>query len=242
MNLITETALISGTIIVLCGLPIFFERIRSQSRRFFLLGTGALSGILIFDLLPDLVEMGGPSSIWVMGLVWLSYSLVHLYHIRQHQKRPDHSEDAPHTESSLLFLGSMVAHCVTSGMLLALSAAMASEINKTVFFAILAHKGYEALTVSSILMERLKSKLAFISSVTAYALALPLGVLLTTLFQSMITQTVAWVIASLAIGTLFGCLIFDFLIPSFLQIRNRRRNLAWIIMGLIMSQAVLRAF
>ncbi len=231
--------------LLLCGLPFFSTTVRKNSKLFFLIGTGALSGILVFDLLPDLVEMGGSSSLWWVGLVWGFYSLLHLTHLKHHRHE---GGETPHPgaghgdQGSVFFLASMIGHCLASGMLLVASAGIAKEINRTVFWALLAHKAYEALTVSSILLNRQASRRNAVFEIAVYALSLPMGVALTYTFRSVLTPSIALIATSLAAGTLLGCLIFDFLIPSLHHLRGSRRDWAWLFLGLVITQFMMRSF
>jgi zinc transporter ZupT len=238
-TLLFETLAISGSIILLCGLPLFSKSVRSHSKLFFLLGTGALAGICFFELVPEIFHMGGNFSLLITGIVWVLYSIIHIFHLghHEHDKKDDPKVDHQHSPS-LVFLGSMIAHCLASGMLLVLSDGLAKGFGRTVFLALMAHKTYEALTVSSILLETQKNRSSFLISISAYALSFPSGVALTYFMGSMITQNVALFATSLAVGTLLGCLIFDFLMPSLSQIKNRRHDLAWVFAGLVVTQAV----
>ena len=245
MNLMTETLIISGIMISLCSVPLLSQQARRHSKLFFLLGTGALTGILFFELVPSVFEMGGQSSLVMMGIVWAVYSIAHLSHLGHHRgKRDSLAEIATHVthperEPTLVFLGSMMAHCFASGVLLVVSDQLNRGLANTVFIALVAHKGYEALTVSSILIEKQRSKWKSLLSITLYALSLPTGVLLTLVFHSSITQGVAITATSLAAGTLFGCLIFDFLLPSMAHVRSRKHDLGWIALGLLGTQLIL---
>jgi zinc transporter ZupT len=219
------------------------------------LGTGSLAGICFFELLPEVFQMGGRKSIIVTGVVWIIYSVLHIFHLGHHHhadKKQD--EEEQRKSSSLFFLGSMMIHCLASGMLLVLSEKMALKIpenaghgfghdithdfSRTVFFALLAHKIYEALTVSSILFDTQKNKTTFFISISAYALSFPAGVVLTYVLGDLITQGTALFATSVAVGTLLGCLIFDFLWPSFNHLKTKRTDLAWIVLGLLATQAV----
>ena len=75
-------------------------------------------------------------------------------------------------------------------------------------------------------------------SISAYALSFPMGVALTYMLGSLVTQNVALLATSFAVGTLLGCLIFDFLMPSLTHIKSRRFDLAWVFVGLFVTQAV----
>lgn len=239
MGLTVETIFISVCIATLSAVPLFLEVARRYSKLFYLLGTGALSGILAFDLIPDLFELGGTSSLWGVGVVWLLYSLLHLSHLKRHDPKLE-THHHVHGGSSL-FLASMVAHCLASGMLLVASQGLAQSLSRTVFWALLAHKTYEALTVSTVLLEREKSRRRTIASVIAYSLSLPAGVALTYSFRAYLTPFVAMLITSLAAGTLLGCLMFDFLLPSIRRMKNRRIEIAWIVAGLLLTQAIMKA-
>jgi zinc transporter ZupT len=241
MSLLTETLIISACMILLSGLPLFSRRLREHSRFFFLLGTGALSGILLFDLIPDLFEMGGSQSLWGVGAVWALYSILHLTHLKHH-KDPDAPEALVHHHHgpSSFFLVSMVGHCLASGILLVASEGLAGGLNRTVFLALLSHKAYEALTVSSILIEREGSRAKAAVSIAIYSISLPVGVALTYYFRSVLTPSIAMIATSLAAGTLLGCLIYDFILPSLVYLKARRRDAAWILIGLILTQFMMR--
>ncbi|MGZ3653385.1 MAG: ZIP family metal transporter [Bdellovibrionota bacterium] len=247
MSLFFETACISACIVALAIVPLFLPVARRYSKLFYLLGTGALAGILLFDLLPDLFEMGGTSSLWGVGVVWLIYSVLHLSHLVHHRPSAEHEHDHHHhhahgSGNTYVFLASMVAHCMASGVLLVVSQGLSNGINRTVFWALLSHKAYEALTVSSVLIEKEKSRFQTAISVVLYCLSLPVGVLLTFSFRSTLTPFVAMIATSLAAGTLMGCLVFDFLIPSLKGMKNRKLEIAWIVAGLCLTQLMMKTF
>ena len=274
MTLLLETLAISMCMILFSGLPLFSATIRRYSGLFFLIGTGALTGILFLDLLPDLFEMGGSSTLWGVGIVWVVYSVFHLSHIKSHEKHHEehhvHEVEArahEHRHSPWFFLTSMIGHCLASGVMLVASDGLTetnravassfpvainnglllSGINRTVFLALLAHKAYEALTVSSVLVENQGSqniqntKKRVLLPIALYSLSLPVGVILTLAFRSYITQSIAVIAMSLAAGTLLGCLVHDFFIPSLAQIKSRRTDLVWIMFGFGLTQVMMRA-
>ena len=277
MTLLLETLAISACMILFSGLPLFSTAIRRYSGLFFLIGTGALTGILFLDLLPDLFEMGGTSTLWGVGIVWVVYSVFHLSHVKHHEEHHVHEVEAhlkpglsskEHRHSPWFFLTSMIGHCLASGVMLVASDGLTetnravassfpgainnglhlglvvSGINRTVFLALLAHKAYEALTVSSVLVESQgaeKSKKRVLLPIALYSLSLPVGVILTLAFRSYITQSIAVIAMSLAAGTLLGCLVHDFFIPSLAQIKSRRTDLVWIMFGFGLTQVMMRA-
>ena len=259
MNLLVETLIISLGMALLSVLPLFSERVRKHSHLFFLAGTGALAGLCAFDLLPDLYEMGGRSSFIITGIVWAVYSVMHLFHIGHHHHHHhghshdhshdhggehDHDHDHKHetaNEPFLPFLISMMVHCFSSGILLVASNALSDGMGKTVFLALIAHKGYESLTVSSVLVERIKTQRQRILALAGFAGALPVGVVFALCFQNSVNQKVALIATSLAVGSLLGCLIFDFLVPSLSHLKTRKMDLGWVVVGLLITQAMMRA-
>jgi zinc transporter ZupT len=238
VNLTVETLILAVGMAALATLPMISSRVRAHSQTIFLLGTGALFGICFFDLMPDVFEIGGPRGLYVVAAVWAAYSLLHIFHMGHHS----HEEHGEGQAASFFFLAALIAHCFASGMLLAVSQGMSPRIATTVFMALLAHKAYEALTLSSILVQSGKSRLEQSLIVGVYSLAVPAGVAVTTAFRDSMNEGVAMLISSIAVGTLLGCLIFDFLIPSVRHLKKSRAQAAWIAVGLVMTQLVMRSF
>ncbi len=248
MNLLVETAALAAGIALFSGLPLFFyPQVKRHSRFLFLVGTGAMFGLCFFDLLPDVLEIGGKSSLYIIGVVWLIYSLIHLFHLGHHETDHDHDCGDPslheggHSHSFGLFCGSLITHCFASGMLLSLSHGLSAQVANTVFLALVAHKGYEALMFSSILMKQQFSKLKQVALLGTYSLSLPLGVGFAYFLRDTLSQDLAMMMSSVAVGTLLGCLIFDFMIPTVRQLRRRRIEILWIGLGLLLTQLVMKS-
>ena len=125
-------------------------------------------------------------------------------------------------------------------MLLTVSFGLSKKVASTVFVALVAHKIYESLLLSSMILVQKRSQAWRAGVIAIYAAALPAGAAVTALFQSVINEQVAVLISSVAVGTLLGCLIFDFLIPSIGQLREQRVRVGWIIAGLALTQIVMR--
>ena len=243
MNLMLETLILAVGMAGLATLPIISARVRAHSQSIFLLGTGALFGICFFDLMPDVFEIGGRTGLCVVAVVWLAYSLLHIFHLghHDHEGHDHHAEGTEGQPASFFFLASLIGHCFASGMLLAVSQGMSQRIASTVFMALLAHKAYEALTLSSILVRSNKTRLEQAVIIGIYSLAVPAGVAVTTAFHESMNENVAIWISAMAVGTLLGCLIFDFLIPSVQHLKESRAQAAWIAVGLVMTQLVMRS-
>jgi len=238
MSLFTETLLISLCMIGLSALSLLSPYVRKQSKLLYLMGTGGLSGILIFHLLPDLKHMGGNRSLGYAGIVWAIYSLFHFLHLRNHKNGGSGHDHSKHNIT--FFLISMISHCLASGMLLAISETFSIGIRHSIFGALLFHKIYESLTVASVLIEKQSSRAKAIASISVYSISLPIGVILTSQYREVLTPEIAIFATSLAAGTLLGCLIFDFLIPSFHRLQNRGAAIGWILAGLFTSQLIMR--
>ena len=168
-------------------------------------------GICFFDLVPDVFELGGNSSLYVMGAVWLLYSVMHILHLGHHHHEDEDSETHP-TSKFLFFVASLVAHCfagrdAVDRVLWPLQADRADCV-----CGLGGPQDYESLLLSSILLSQRRLGLLWRNGVIGvYALALPAGAAVTVFFQGAINQQVAIWISSIAVGTLLGCLIFDFL-------------------------------
>jgi zinc transporter ZupT len=128
-------------------------------------------------------------------------------------------------------------------MLLALAGQLSSRIAFTFFLAMIGHKGYEALSVSLLLQQRLKTNREFAIYALSYALSLPAGVIFTWgcthFFGAQLGPSLmrgfAMVAASVAIGSLLGCMMHDFVQPALRQIRIRTREAGWVALGVLLT-------
>jgi zinc transporter ZupT len=142
-------------------------------------------------------------------------------------------------ESSFFLMAAMVSHCFSSGMLLVISHELSAKVAASVFLALIGHKGYEALSVSVLLSQRTKDLKRFALCAFAYSVSFPLGVIATIALTRVlgpttsptVIKTFAIVVASVAVGSLAGCMVNDFLIPSIQHVRARRHHVAWMLLG-----------
>lgn len=252
MSLAFETTILALGMSIICVLPFVFRRARSTSGMPFLFGTGALFGICLFDLLPDIFEMGGNRSLAITIAVSIAYSIVHLVHLSKHRDkhRPQHRTDdheghahdhghRQHEHSLPIFFFSIVIHCFASGVLLSVSKEFSEKLAGAVFFALLGHKGYEAIVFVTLLINHRLSRKGYFASISVYCLALPAGVVTSQLFADHISESIAIYVSSIAVGSLLGCLIFDFMIPSFHQVKRQRLHAAWLLIGLVLTRLVM---
>jgi len=226
-----------------CILPFIFKGVQRYSEIFFLVGTGALIGVCFFDLLPDVFEIGGSRSLYIAIFVGLVYSLIHLSHLRHHSHTENYHLEHFHIGKNYkIFLLSIMSHCFASGMLLALSSSYSSQISRNVFLALVTHKGYESLTFSSILMNEKRSRKLIVMIISAYCLSLPFGVVATIFLRNDLSENIAMIISSVAVGSLLGCLMFDFLLPSMRHLKREKKQIAWLLLGLLLTRIVVSKF
>src|SRR5262249_6511591 len=116
-----QTFLISIIMAIACCLPRTFREVQRYSRILLLVGTGGLASLLIWDLIPDAWQIGGARSLAIIALAWGVYTFAHLKHHSSEIRRP-HDCQHEHSGGSTRFLMvSMMLHCLTSGILLALA-------------------------------------------------------------------------------------------------------------------------
>lgn len=237
MTPLEYTLVISASMLALSQLPLQIRAVRAHSKLLFLTGTGALAGLLVFDLVPDVLQMGGHQGLLWIVLVWAVYSIFHLLHVHHHGEG-----HAPDSGRVGVFLFAISAHCFSSGMLLAISDDFTASFRRAVFLALLAHKCYEALTVSSVVADRVPAKRRAFLLIFLYTLSLPAGEALTACFRDRITPELALIVTCVATGSLLGCLYSDFLVPSLGYLRSRKLDAAWLVGGLLVTELLVRSF
>jgi zinc transporter ZupT len=250
MSILTQTVLISLLMALCFTAPRFSKKIASHSKILLLIGTGGLVSLYFADLLPDVLELGGLSSLAIIVAVWLTYSYFHTSHVHDHaHSHEGHAhEDLSHLHvhgsgSPKFLMISMVSHCFSSGMLLYMSHELSSRIAASVFFALIGHKGYEALSVSVLLSQKIKDARKFTLCALGYSLAFPVGVLTTAALarflgdgaSPVVIKTVATIVASVAVGSLAGCMVNDFLLPSIRHVKSRRLEAGWMLVGVALT-------
>jgi len=198
------------------------------------------------------LELGGLSSLAIIVAVWLTYSYFHTAHVHDHAEHESHDHDDHEDHSHLHVHGSgspkflmvsMISHCFSSGMLLYMSHELSSRIAASVFLALIGHKGYEALSVSVLLSQKIKDARKFTLCALGYSLAFPVGVLTTAALarflgdgvSPVVIKTVATIVASVAVGSLAGCMVNDFLLPSIRHVKSRRLEAGWMLVGVALT-------
>lgn len=230
-----EVFAITLVMFLLASVPILIPHVRNYYGPLFLFGTGSLLGICAFDLAPDVFELGGFSGISLVVGVWAIYSAVHLFHSH------DHIEEHPKEEgrTPYVFLTAISAHCFSSGLLLGVSGQFSAKLSHAVFTALLAHKIYEAMAVSSMLVGYERKTSWTLAMLGLYLASFPAGAFFTEIFKGQISHTWVLFISGLALGSLAGCLLFDFLIPSIKHLRKSAVKapwqVAWLAAGIVLT-------
>ncbi len=228
MSLVLAAILVSLVIGVCCALPWIFPVIRLYSRPLLLIGTSVLLGFLAFDIIPEMVEMGG---YWSLVLVLISSGLftwLHALADKSQSMSHKHDDEEGPSHGVAFLIGSMALHCFAGGMLLVSSYEISTQLAFDVFLSLVAHKAFEAVSVSSVLIQRIPSLKRALKASAVYVLSFPVGVILTELARRLFlgslspdgVKDVAIVLTAVAVGSLFGCLIQDFLLPAMREFRR----------------------
>lgn len=230
--------LITMSMIAVGSLPIQLPQLKKYLSSFFVFGSGALLGLCVFHLFPNFIRVGGNWGIAIAAVVGIAYSLVHVMHAWQHadslfmanKEVPVRKNFSPY-----FFALAFVGHNLVSGMFLGYSDKFGSELAQNIFYALLVHKVFEALVVSTALRTYHFNSKQIASFSFAYWLSLPAGFYLAFFPLNGLAQPVFLLISGLAMGSLAGCLVFDFALPSFRILRSNFRQLTWLLTGALMS-------
>jgi len=231
MSLILSSLIISWAIALFTLLPWFFEGIRNYSRIMQYSGALVLFGFCFFDLIPEMFELGGSTSLLLMAIAWGIFAVIHRFQSNAHGHAHDEAgqhEQHVHDHGAGFLVGAMAVHCFAGGMFLVSSFEISTRLAMHVFWGLLLHKGFEAVSMSSVLMEKLSSRRQLYLYTSIYALSFPAGVLLTVGLHKVFAgslqpsdiEQIGMVISSLAVGSLLGCLVQDYAIPMVRQLRR----------------------
>lgn len=231
MRLVTAATIVSVGIALSCLLPHYSNWVRARAKVLLLVGTIVLLGFVVFDLVPEMLKVGGLTSLVLIAASWAVFSVIHSRNTHTHETHHEalHHELEPKKHHSMSFLlGSMALHCFAGGMLLVSSYSVSERLAFGVFLSLVAHKAFEAVSFSSLLIERTASRRHLYFCVSIYALSFPLGVLLTAGVDALMAseastvavKKIAMILTSVAVGSLFGCLLQDFLLPVIRELRR----------------------
>lgn len=224
-----------------CGLPAFVARMRTPSRTLLLLSTGGLVALFGGELIPEVLQKGGGISLGIILAVWFGFSRIPGLH--HHGSGHEHDgHDHEHSYPGLLVL-SMGAHAIASGALLFTASNLSGAAADAAFGALLAHKGYEAISVSSLLRDQVTSDRKYAFWTGLYLAAFPFGFSLAAITARLMggdlvpshVELAAVVLGSIAIGTLMSCVLHDFLMPSLRRVRERKLEAIWIALGAVIA-------
>ncbi len=240
--MILETILLTFGMLILAAIPVLTKKVVRYYGPLFLFGTGALLSLCLFELIPDVFKIGGSNALTLAFGAWVLYSLVHLFHSHHHTVAHDHSTAHDHARdhsvshrSPYPFFIAITVHCFSSGLFFGISNFFSAEISHAIFVAMVAHKAYESMAVSTLLVTFRRSRFWTLSLIAAYVMSFPIGFVLARIFNGEMTHFFLLIISGVAVGSLLGCLCIDFLVPSYHFIRRSRRNAFWLLLGLLLT-------
>lgn len=236
-RLILVTALIAAG----AAFPALVARARKPSAILLLLSTGGLVALYFGELIPEVLHEGGWLSVVIILGVWALFSRIpglHHHGSGQEHVGHDHEDSYP----GLLVL-SMSAHGLASGALLFTTTHLSGYAADAAFGALLAHKGYEAISVSSLLREKVLRTRRYLALLSVYVFSFPAGYAAAAAsawalgggLDAEHVEQAATILGSLAIGSLMSCMLHDFLQPSLRRIRERRSEAVWLVLGAVIS-------
>lgn len=233
--------LVTALIAAGAAFPALVARARKPSHILLLLSTGGMVALYFGELIPEVLHEGGWLSVVIILGVWALFSRIPGLH--HHGSGEEHA--GHHHEDSYpgLLVLSMSAHGLASGALLFTASNLSGFAADAAFGALLAHKGYEAISVSTLLREKIAGTRRYLALLTIYVLSFPVGYLgaatagwaLGGGLDAEHVEQAATILGSLAIGTLMSCMLHDFLQPSVRRIRERRSEAVWLVFGAVIS-------
>jgi zinc transporter ZupT len=175
------------------------------------LSTGIFLGAVFLHLLPqlpgaDLVVHGdhthghshGPMGPWLLVLL----GVMGVYLIENLVFHTHDSDDLHHHQTiGYAAWAGLGVHALTAGVAYSLAAQIDAAHAKALFIAIMAHKGFEAFSLTNVLQlaEMKKRRLAFLAVI--FALVTPLGIVLGEQLTEMLGQTGQQSMMAVAAGT-----------------------------------------
>lgn len=231
--------------LIFAAIPVIVPKIRRFYRPLFLFGTGALLSLCLFHLIPDMFQIGGVSGLSLAFAAWLIYSLIHLYHSHHHvhvepQQHEEACNDSSHDHSvnhhsPYPFYVAITIHCFSSGLFLGVSDHFSPQISHAIFLALIAHKAYEAMAVSSLLVSFRRPLFWTLGLVTIYVASFPIGYVLAQALDNQMSHLIILSISGVAVGSLLGCLILDFIVPSYHLLKLARSQVVWLVLGALLT-------
>lgn len=228
MSLVTAALIVSLEIALFMALPFMFGGIRKFTRPLMIIGALVLFAFCFLDLIPEMMELGGAASLLIVAFAWAIFTGIHYLQAHDHSK--DHETGLENSQAGAYLLLSMALHCFAGGMLLVGSYEISANLAFHVFVGLLAHKAFEAIAVASAIADKVSSRRQLFLSAGIYAISFPAGVVTTIGARAMadgvstqVIETIAMVITSVAVGSLLGCLLQDYLIPAYRGLRGARQ-------------------
>lgn len=171
-----SSAITLSLVIFLAGLasgiaPFFFRWSHKSAHRWIAFGAGTILGVAFLHMIPEAIELAGPSSIPAALL-----GFVALYGIEQFTTGHPHEEEEGefHEIGILAFLG-LTVHDLIDGITLG-SGAHIPTLTPAIFLALVLHKIPTTFSLSVLLLHGEYRKAQIVRLLTILLLAIPVGV------------------------------------------------------------------
>ena len=254
-TLLFETIAITLSTMICAMVPTLLGAKGQLPRGLLPLATGTMTGLCLFGLLPEAGKEGGALSLGLAVVVAAVYSLVHLRHLIHHADEAGmhhHGESAHdvigHSHGSIarslaIVVAAIFVHSLLDGALLVITTGFSVQAAAPVTISLGIHKAFEALSLSALITSRSRNPRQARNWLLAYIVSFPCGVAVAAAAREFlapdIMQRLALMIMSVALGSLIGCLIFDFVMPSLSRCKQYRDEALWLVGGVAAASFIL---
>jgi zinc and cadmium transporter len=220
--------------------PLFRQWNQRQLHLFVAFGGGTILGAIFFHLLPDALSLGTPdltSSMILVGFV--SILLIERILLREHHHHDDinHHDDVKsvlvrHEIVGITAMVGLSVHTMAGGF--GLAAGLSNpEIGLVIFIAIIAHKGTEAFSLSTIFRLAEFSKRKTITLLILYSLMTPFGALISLPFINKLGAINLSIPTGLTAGTFLYVATLDLIPEAFHGAKGRFLPFTWMMTGIL---------
>ncbi len=237
-----KSPLILSFIIVAVGLlagliPFFFKWTHATAHRWIAFGAGTILGAAFVHMIPEGMELAGPSSLPVILLGFLA-----LYGLEQISLVHPHDEETGqfHEVGYLTFIG-LTVHDLVDGIALG-SLKEVPELTPAIFLALILHKIPSTFSLSLVMLHGGYTRKTIVKYLVVLLAVIPLGVLIS---QSLVQllganhdRTVGWLIQFSA-GTFIYIGAYE-LLPEMHRKSGPNSKIGWFFGSGILAMFVLK--
>src|SRR4030043_40221 len=188
------------------------EWVLRNSRHVHSFAAGLILGIAFFHLFPESLTLTGNPMTFIFTGFLIFYLLEHMMVLHSgseiHYKEKHNPQ---HTKAMVMFSG-LFFHSILDGLIIGVGFEIDSTIGILTSLGVIMHEFPEGVTTYSLLVNKIKRKLAFNLSI-AVALATPIGALISLTFLGGLSETTIGVLLAMAGGSFLYIAATD-LIPE----------------------------